>query len=404
MRPGTPGFVGEKLREGREARELTAIALSELIGVTRQAVSQYEGGAQYPAPYVMRRITEVLRLPYHFFLAPPSPEETDPIFYRSLESATKHARLRAERRFGWLRKIASYLRGLVQFPKVNFPDFGPQGDPRRITDRDIERTAAETRRFWGLKDHSISNIAWLVENNGAVLSRFEMGSDKLDAFSQWNESETAPYFVLGSDKDSAVRSRYDVAHELGHMILHRGIQRERLKDKVLFKLIENQAHRFAGAFLLPESTFSDEFLRSPTLDQFKAIKPKWKASIQFMIMRCFDLGIISSDQKTRLFANLSARGWRRREPLDDEIEPERPRFLRRSIELLIDRQVIAPTEIPFRLKLSARDIEELAGLDLGYFGQWETGSPDVLQFEVPTDPEDNGPDDQTSIIRFPRAL
>jgi transcriptional regulator with XRE-family HTH domain len=82
MRPGSPGFVGQRLREAREARELTAVALADLIGVTRQAVSQYENGLQTPAPEVMRRITEVVRLPYHFFLAPPSPEERDLIFYQ----------------------------------------------------------------------------------------------------------------------------------------------------------------------------------------------------------------------------------------------------------------------------------------------------------------------------------
>ncbi len=67
MRSGTSGFVGARLREAREARELTAIALADLIGVTRQAVSQYESGIQTPAPYVMRRIMDVLRLPLQFF-------------------------------------------------------------------------------------------------------------------------------------------------------------------------------------------------------------------------------------------------------------------------------------------------------------------------------------------------
>ena len=211
MRPGTPGFVGARLREAREARQLTASALADLLEVSRQAVSQYENGVQSPAPPVMRRVTEVLRLPYHFFFAMPNPEETDVIFYRSLESATKAARIRAARRYAWLRSIVRYLRDVVQFPKVEFPDLEFPADPRQITDDQIEQAAADTRRFWGLKEHSISNVTWLVENHGAIVSRFDLLSDKLDAFSQWNQSDCTPYLVLGSDKGSAVRSRYDVA-------------------------------------------------------------------------------------------------------------------------------------------------------------------------------------------------
>ena len=370
MRPGTPGFVGARLREAREARELTASALADLLGVSRQAVSQYENDAQSPAPPVMRRITEVLRLPYHFFSASPSPAEDDVIFYRSLATATKAARLRAERRYTWLRSIVRYLRELVQFPIVNFPDLNFPADPRKISECQIEQAAAQTRAFWGLKDHSISNLTWLVENNGAIVSRHELSSDKLDAFSQWNRADSTPYVVLGSDKGSAVRSRYDVAHELGHMILHRRVPKESFSEKSersLFKLIERQADRFAGAFILPESTFSREFLSPPTLDHFRTLKPKWKASIQFMIMRSCDLGIITPERKSQLFANLSARGWRTKEPMDDVIKPEEPRFLSRSIRFLIDRGVIPPSEIPFRLRLDEGDIEELTGLEPWYF-------------------------------------
>ncbi len=402
MRPGTPGFVGARLREAREARELTATALADLLGVSRQAVSQYENDVQSPAPAVMRRITEILRLPYHFFFAPPTPDETDLIFYRSLASATKAARLRAERRYAWLRSIVHYLRQFVQFPKVHFPDFEFPRDPRHITDKRIEEAAAETRTFWGLKDHSISNLTWLVENHGAIVSRHELCSDKLDAFSQWNEAECSPYLVLGSDKGSAVRSRYDVAHELGHMILHRRVLRSNFYDKTLFRLIEDQANRFAGSFILPANTFSEEFLYTPTLDHFRALKPKWKASIQFMIMRCCDLEIITAEQKARLFANLSARGWRRNEPLDDVIDPEQPRFLRRSIELLIDRGVISSTEIPFRLGLSERDIEDLAGLELGYLRKSEMGSPVIPDSGMPVGLESDEGATQSDIIPFPR--
>jgi Zn-dependent peptidase ImmA (M78 family)/DNA-binding XRE family transcriptional regulator len=397
MRAGTPGFVGQRLREAREARELTAVALADLIGVTRQAVSQYENGVQTPAPYVMRRITDVVRLPYHFFLAPPSQEERDVIFYRSLASATKASRLRAERRYGWLRNVTNYLREFVQLPDVEFPPCAFEADPRPISEADVEQAALDARRFWGLQDRSISNMVWLVENHGGLVGRMSLGSEKLDAFSQWNREESTPYFVLGSDKDSAARSRYNLAHELGHVLIHRKVSRELFAGKATFKIIESQAHRFAGSFLLPESTFGGEFIRRPTLDHLCSLKTKWRVSIQLMIMRCSDLGIITPDEKARLFSSLSARGWRRKEPLDEAIEDEEPSLFKRSFELLIERHVVSPRDIPFRLALDDLDVEELAGLERGFLRR----APGSTAAPV-DDVGELGPD-SSDLIPFPRA-
>ena len=168
-----------------------------------------------------------------------------------------------------------------------------RGSHGRSRMRTSSRPPRIARRFWGLNDHSISNMVWLIENHGGLVGRMELGSEKLDAFSQWNREESTPYFILGSDKESAARSRYNLAHELGHLSIHRNVSRDLFADKAIFKLIESQANRFAGCFLLPESTFGAEFVRRPTLDLFRSLKNKWNVSIQLMIMRCSDLGIIS---------------------------------------------------------------------------------------------------------------
>src|SRR5206468_12535337 len=98
------------------------------------------------------------------------------------------------------------LQSFITFPTPKFPDLNAPEDPRRITDQDIEQYAAYTRKFWGIGDGPISNVLWLVENNGAIVSRYELGARKLDAFSQWREADNAPFIVLGSDKSSASRS------------------------------------------------------------------------------------------------------------------------------------------------------------------------------------------------------
>ena len=257
MRIGTPGFIGERLREAREARGVNGAALADLLGVTRQAISQYEKGAVTPAPDVLARMATVLNVPERFFSRPIERGLIGTLFYRSFASATKTARIRAERRYGWLREIVHYLDNFLELPEPEFPDADP--NPLSLSDADIERIAEEVRWHFGLLSGPVPSMVVLLENRGAVVSRFEIGSEALDAFSEWSLLENRPYFILSSEKGSAVRSRLDAAHELGHMILHRRVPSELLLHKPSFDLLEAQAFRFAGAFLLPGQEFSDDF-------------------------------------------------------------------------------------------------------------------------------------------------
>lgn len=369
MSQGTPGFVGARLREGREARGLTAIALSEILGVSRQAVSQYENDQQTPRPEVMHKIEQVLRLPPEFFSRPVRElPEARRIFYRSMSSATKTARIRAERRYGWLTVIVDYLQRYASFPPVSFPRFDVPSDPRELSWEDIENLASETRRFWGMGEGPISNVVWLLENNGAVVARGMIGADKLDAFSEWyewHEHHNTPYVFLGAEKDSGPRSRYDAAHELGHLVLHRHISRKHITHQPTFKLIEDQAHRFGAAFLLPASTFATD-LPAPSLDAFRALKPVWKVSIAMMVYRSAELDLIDKEHAQRLWRNRARRGWTHKEPLDDQLPIEKPRLLRRVFELLVNEGVQSRAEIRARLPYALSDIEELADLPPGF--------------------------------------
>src|SRR5208282_344946 len=106
----------------------------------------------------------------------------------------------------------------------------------------------------------------------------------------------------------AVRSRLDLAHELGHLFLHRGVTEAQLRHPDMFHLIEDQAFRFGAALLLPEHSFLED-LYSVSLDALLAIKLKWKVSIAMMIERLKDLSIVNHEQHKRLRINYSARQW-----------------------------------------------------------------------------------------------
>ena len=100
---------------------------------------------------------------------------------------------------------------------------------------------------------------------------------------------------LAADKSIACRSRFDAAHELGHLILHQKVKRSAIANPVGHQLLEKQANRFAGAFLLPEESFATDFYSS-TLDALRIVKEKWLVSIAMILYRAQELEFIPIEQ------------------------------------------------------------------------------------------------------------
>lgn len=368
MRTGTPGFVGSRLREAREARGLTQIALAGLIGVTSMAVSQYENGKSSPSPDVVTRFPGVLNMPMEFFLQPiATPEATSTVFARSMSSATAMARTRAERRFSWFKHIVDYLASYVQLPAVRFPDWGFPSNPLELRAADVELAANRLRQHWGLGIGPISNVVHLIENAGGMVSRMELGAETLDALSQWREVDGRPYVVLGADKGAAARSRFDAAHELAHMILHRHVPSGLLRKTPEFKAMEDQAHHFARAFLLPAESFADDFV-VPSLDTLQVLKLKWNVSMAAMLMRAKDLGLTTEAEQLRFWKTYARKGYKLGEPLDDRVPPEQPAIPRQALTTLLDQGIQTRATVRSALPYSSADIEELAALPPGFLG------------------------------------
>jgi Zn-dependent peptidase ImmA (M78 family)/DNA-binding XRE family transcriptional regulator len=367
MSVGVSNFRGKRLTHAREARGITQTLLADMINISRAAISQYEKGQRVPSSDILKKIANILNFPMHFFLRNDGSQVSTPIFFRSMSSATKIARLRAKRRYEWLLDVVRYLREFVELPKVHFPRFELPSAIVSIDNEIIEDIANRTRKHWGLGFGPISNITWLLENNGAIVVRQELGAKTLDAFSSWIERDTpTPYFILGEEKPSAVRSRFDAAHELGHMILHYHIGEKELRNTSTFKLIEDQANSFASAFLLPEQTFSQEVFFAPNLEMLVPLKSKWRVSIAAMVKRLRQLRLISHEREQQLFINISRRHWRTNEPLDDELEIERPRVLQKVFDILRNKNIINQHSLTINLGLYIEDIEAAIGMP-GYF-------------------------------------
>jgi Zn-dependent peptidase ImmA (M78 family)/DNA-binding XRE family transcriptional regulator len=378
MKQGTPGFAGLRLKEARDARGISVASLAELLGVTRAAIYQYESDEQSPRPTIMEKICAILNLPTAFFVRSFEAEPAGLIFYRSLSSTKQQARARIERRMGWIHDIADAVREYVELPKPNIPVFDLPSDPLQLSQNEVENVASEARKFWNLDDGPLGSVVNLLENNGAIISRDDFLVDEVDALSQWRNLDSVPYFLLNNRKQSAARSRMDLCHEIGHVLLHRNLSKD---DFVRHhKLVEDQAFRFGGAFALPAESFVAELESgSLTLDFFQELKPTWKMSTGMMIKRTENLGLLSEGQAERLWRKRAKNGWHLREPLDDELPVETPRLLPKAIHMVLDDKAVSRQTFLAACPFASNDIEVLGGLERGYLAEPEA-TPRILQF------------------------
>lgn len=352
--------IPERLREARLARGISINDMADLAGVSRQSISSYELGHGIPSGPVMAKIIEILDFPPAFFTKEygTSNIPCSAIFFRSLKTATQRPRDMLTVKARWLGEIVSYLERFVTFPAVNLPRFESTTE---WTFEEIENLAVELRKYWGLGTGPISNITLLMEKNGIMIVRAPINDEKADACSQWRGNR--PFVYLSSDKNSAARSRFDLAHELAHLVLHGGtIDEEQLRDNKVLSQLEKEANHFASAFLLPAETFSNEVMGT-SIDHFVSLKKRWKVSIAAMIYRCEDLGILSENQVLYLRKQMSWKKMRTREPLDDVLTPEEPQLLRQAVNMILDSNLVVPEEILDALLYPGYEIECLCNLE-----------------------------------------
>lgn len=357
---GTPGFIGSRLVEARLERGIPVRALAERVEVSAPAIYSYEKEASTPRPDVLRRLCEALDVTEHYFLTPVEEAPGSAIFYRAQRATSVAACNAAEAKLAWLHRLGTIVGQHVALPKVNLPDFQILSDPLSLTGPQIDELAVETRRFWGLGLGPISNVVALLEKHGILVARAQMDADRLDGLSCYFADR--PACVLSANKESGPRSRFDAAHELGHLVMHRGVDKVRLNKASEWRDYEDQAHRFAAAFLFPPVAFRNE-VKAFTLDGFFEVKMRWKVSVAMMMMQAKRLGFLSDEAATRLHINYARRGQKQSEFLDDQIPPEQPRLLRRALELWVTER--GHEEVCSQLPFAVRDIVTLTGVPRG---------------------------------------
>ena len=382
-------FNGERLKLARIYRNMTASELAEKIGVSRQAVLQYEKNESNPKLETEFSIITTLHFPRDFFYMDNlSNIPINNTFFRALSSTKKIDLQTQEEKTRFIVYIYEFLNNYFNYPELDLPEIDIDIDLNKK--ENIEDIAIKVRNYWGLGNQPVENMVNLLENKGVIVSTLNVGKKTIDAFTQVHRINNKEKYcvVLSNDKQSVARRNFDSAHELGHIILHKNIEKLEELSSEEQKKLEDQANSFAAAFLLPKNEFFNELKDPLNLEFYKELKKKWKVSIAAMVMRARQLERINNSQYIELVKSMNYRKWRTREPLDNQWKLQETILFKKSIDMLKNSNILSGSQIVYEISkygipMYSEDIEELLDLEKGSLSdENKLNNNIILQFKT----------------------
>ncbi|MFG2091659.1 helix-turn-helix domain-containing protein [Spirillospora sp. NPDC048824] len=353
-------FYAPRLTQARRLAGMTKKQVAEGIGVSPAAVGQYETGSTRPRPDVLPRLAETLDVPVQFFAAgrPMAPVDLSMAHFRALRSTSGAQRDRALVFAEQIWELTHALERRVQLPLVDLPGFaGGEVHPGTDLPGDPAGAARELRMIWGLGDGPVRHLTRQLEGHGIVVVAPQENrvATKVDAFA--NAGLPRPLIVLTTNRtDDVYRYRFSGAHELGHLVLHatsRGDQQQ-----------EREADAFAAEFLTPRKSILPLLPSRLDLAQLATLSGTWGVSVDSLIYRCRELGLISDATTSRAYQRLRAL---RHQP-GFAPEPvahypgEQPVMLRQAYELAEQETGLTIRKLAHELCWHPNHVRELLGM------------------------------------------
>ena len=318
-------FDPQRLRVARLAAGLRANQLAERIGVNASAISQYEHGYARPSSKTLAQLALSLGMPMKWFATtrPLGAVSEAGAHFRSLRSSTKQERGRAFASAVVAWDLCRVVEARVQLPSPDVPTLVPSAEADVY---ELDEIANEVRARWQVPDGPVPHVVRLLEQHGVLVLRSRLESKRVNAFSY--DFGTRPLVMLGDDAGDTARSRFDAAHELGHLVMHPDAEPG---DGVL----ERQAHGFAAGLLMPAWLIRGELPTRFDLAHFVRLRHTWGVSVAALLFRARQLGVMPENTYRRAVTKMAANGHRTDESAFGDLGPvEQPTVLRRAIELL----------------------------------------------------------------------
>lgn len=349
-------FIGRKLKEARMYRGKTIEMLAKETNINKKDIIAFEEDKYNPTLENEMKLSNALSFPKEFFKQIDNVKLTiDSTHIRPECTIPKVEQIAFREKLVMTHRILTFLEGYIKFPEMNIPKDLNKNE-------DIEDLAIKVRRYWDLGDGIIGNMLTLFEINGIIISDANIDKKGALSFSQKQTiNGNSRYFIsLGNDKKSACTRNYDLAYELAYIVAtEANIQSKKFsKDE------------FACAFLMPKETFTKDLKMVNDLEDYVELKKKWIVPISAIILRAYQLGEISYKKYMYLMNEMDKRGWLNQEPLEENIKATSPILLKKSIDVLIENNIMSKASLLMNLSnwglhLNQDELEILLGFKEG---------------------------------------
>ncbi|MBZ5960946.1 XRE family transcriptional regulator [Leuconostoc gelidum subsp. gasicomitatum] len=314
-------FNGLILRDLRESFNLSRKDLGDKLNVSEQSIWQYESNIAVPKFENLNTLKRIFGVDISYFQRERPVSKVVSSQYIAYRSDLKNSVKSTDRETVYVSVVDDFINNLLK--KVTLPDpiindLYLEVNNMRQNDSTINEIAHTIRKRLNIDSQNKMLIA-AIEKAGVFVFERSLNKD-VDAYSTWTEFDR-PYIILGKNK-SAVRRMIDIAHELGHILLHRN-QSFSEENTPEIRRIEKEAFQFASALLLDQSDFEQKFtkyVKDPTNPKdYLKLKEYYYVSIGALEMRANNLGLITSKQSGYFWGKLTKYGYKKHEPLDDEL-------------------------------------------------------------------------------------
>lgn len=381
-------FYGEKLKALRELNGLSRKDLAGKINVTEQAVWQFENHYTVPKFEVVNKLKTIFSVKPQFFYTDSFVENVTDIERIAYRAADRESRKKAKMEITYINFVSYFISRFektLTLPAQNIYSLRKKIEkylynrPSIINKKTIEKAAYIARDKLGITENK--ELLYKLELSGIYILEKNMGLS-IDAYSTWT-TNGIPFIVLGTEKKSSVRRNFDLAHELGHLLMHTHIDMDSLDRKEL-KRVEDEANEFASYFLLPKDEFIKDFKTISKLsnpDSYIELKMKHLVSIQALEYRAYKLNLLSFEENRYFYSALNRMKYKVIEPLDEDIPIVRPGKVRALLNLIFKNKLLLLDDFLDNYSIDSTFLESLLGIDedvlkeykgiskLDYFGE-----------------------------------
>jgi Zn-dependent peptidase ImmA (M78 family)/DNA-binding XRE family transcriptional regulator len=339
-------FNPEMLILARESRGQRQSELARIMSLYQGTISKIEAGLLQPNEAMLFKFADALDYPPEFFFQQDRVYGfNSSVFFhrkrqnlpdrilRSLHAKINIRRIQLER---LLRSAEVDTKN--QFERLELADYRFR----------VENIAQIVRASWLLPPGPVRNVIGAIEDAGGFVFEWDFGTRKVDAISEWISGYPPMFFVNSTSEITGDRLRLTLAHEIGHVVMH----------KFQSPSMEEEANKFAGEFLMPAREIKASLynLSIPKLAQLKA---HWKVSMQALVERAHHLGTITPSQRKYLYMQFSRFGYRLREPIETDIPREKPTMLRELVDTHVKELGYSVYELGALMAMNETEVREL---------------------------------------------